>query len=287
MPGLFYFREAMSDFLLHNGSFYKNSAPLVTADNRGLRYGDGLFETLKCINGKIHLIDWHFERLFHGLQMLEFELPTYFTQKYIADQVASLCQKNQHIAARVRINIFRGNGGLYDAENHFPNCIIQSWHLPEVDFQLNENGLVTGIYPDAKKTMDKFSNLKSNNYLPYTMAALHAKKQKWNDAFLLNTAGRVCDATIANIFIIKNEIICTCPLQEGCVAGIMRRFLLEYLPALGLGLQEKRITVEDLLAADEVFLTNIIKGIHWVSHCGESSYSNHLTKIIFGKLFKK
>jgi branched-chain amino acid aminotransferase len=277
----------MSDFLLHNGIFHKNSAPLVAADNRGLRYGDGLFETLKCINGKIQLADWHFERLFHGLQLLEFELPAYFNQENIAGQVVALCKKNQHSTARVRINVFRGNGGLYDAENHFPDCIIQSWHLPGAGFQLNENGLVAGIYPDARKTMDKFSNLKSNNYLPYTMAALHAKKQKWNDAFLLNAADRICDATIANIFIIKNEIIYTCPLQEGCVAGIIRRFLLEYLPAHGLSFQEKRITVDDLLAADEVFLTNSIKGIRWVSHCGGAFYSNHLTKIIFGKLLKK
>ena len=277
----------MSDFLLYNGSFHKNGTPLVGADNRGLRYGDGLFETLRCIDGKIHLADWHIERLFHGLKLLEFELPANFTPDYITGQVAALCQKNQHIIARVRITIFRGNGGLYDAENHFPSYIIQSWHLPEADFQLNENGLVTGIYPDAQKTMDAFSHLKSNNYLPYTMAALYAKKQKWNDAFLLNVAGRVCDATIANIFIIKNAIISTCPLQEGCVAGIMRRFLLAYLPASGLSWQEKRITVEDLLAADEVFLTNTIKGIRWVSRCGESSYSNHLTKVIFDKLLKK
>jgi len=277
----------MSDYLLYNGNFWNSSEPLVTADNRGLKYGDGLFETLRVTGKKIHLADWHFERLFTGLQLLEFELPAYFTPVHLARQVTALCKRNNHPVARIRITIIRGGGGLYDPEDHFPNCIIQSWSLPEDGFQLNANGLVTGIYRGAQKTMDKFSNCKSNNYLPYAMAALYAKKQQWNDAFLLNTGERVCDATIANIFIIKDETIYTCPLQEGCVAGIMRRFLLENLPANGFSLQEKKITVEDLLAADEVFLTNTIKGIRWVGHCDGSSYGNRLTKIIFDKLLKK
>ncbi|MEO5594269.1 MAG: aminotransferase class IV [Chitinophagaceae bacterium] len=277
----------MTDYIVYNGSFHKNSTPLVSAGNRGLRYGDGLFDTLKFADGKIHLDNWHFERLFNGLRLLEFELPPYFTAVYLAGQVEALCKKNQHKTARVRINIFRGNGGLYNAENHFPNCIIESWQLPEVDFNLNENGLVTGIYKDAKKPMDRFSNLKSNNYLPYTMAALYAKKQQWNDAFLLNAADRICDATIANIFIIKNEVIYTSPLQEGCVAGIMRRLVLETLPAKGFNCQEKIITEEDLFTADEVFLTNSIKGIRWVGHCGAASYTGRFVKVIFEKLLKK
>ena len=277
----------MHEYVSFNGKFHKSTDPLVGADNRGLRYGDGLFETLRFANGRINLGDWHFERLFTGLEQLEFELPAYFTAAYVADQVTRLCKKNQHGIARVRINVFRGNGGLYDAANHFPNCIIQSWQLPSEGFQLNGNGLVTGIYPNAQKPLDVFANLKSNNYLPYTMAALHAKKQQWNDAFVLNTAGNICDATIANVFIVKKQVAYTCPLQQGCVAGVMRRLLLQNMPAGGFSCQEKIITTEDLLTADEVFLTNTIKGIRWVAHCGEVAYTNRLTTTIFDQLLKK
>jgi len=119
------------------------------------------------------------------------------------------------------------------------------------------------------------------------MAALQAKKERWDDAFVLNTAERVCDATIANIFVVKNGTICTCPLQEGCIAGIMRRFLLERLPVNNFSIQEKTISEEDLLVADEVFLTNAIKGIRWVGQCGAARYSNQITKAVFSKLFKK
>ena len=277
----------MTDYLLYNGRFYKNEVPLVTADNRGLRYGDGLFETLKFSRGEILMKDWHLERLFSGMDMLQFERPALFTPQQLADQVAALCKKNKHQTARVRINVFRGNGGLYDPENHSPHCIIQSWALPGNGFELNENGLVTGIYEDARKSIDGFSHLKSNNYLPYAMAALHAKKQQWNEAFLLNSAGRICDATIANIFIIKNEAIYTPSLQEGCIAGIMRRFLLETLPLHGFRIEETSITRDDLLAADELFVTNAVRGLRWVKECGPSVYTNRLTTQIFARLLKK
>jgi len=277
----------MSAYLLYNGKFHKEDSPLVTASNRGLRYGDGLFETLRCTDGQLQMASFHFERLFNGLQLLQFDCPAYFTPAYLQNQVIALCYKNQHPVARVRINVFRGDGGLYDAENHFPHYIIQSWKLPEPGFQFNENGLVTGIYPDAQKPMDLFCNLKCNSFLPYTMAALHAQKNRWNDAILLNTAGRVCDTSIANLFIIKNEIIYTSPLTEASVAGTMRRFLLENLPANGFSVQEKPITEADLYSADEVFLSNAIKGIRWVGHCGDSTYNWPLTKAIFHKMLKK
>jgi branched-chain amino acid aminotransferase len=276
----------MSGYLLYNGNFYNSTEPIVTADNRGLRYGDGLFETFTITGEKIPFMDWHFERLFNGLQLLEFELPAWFTPSYLAAQVSALCKKNRHPTARIRINIIRGNGGLYDPEDHFPNCIIQSWPLPDAGFQLNQNGLVTGIYYGAKKSMDSFSGIKSNNYLPYSMAALYAKKQQWNDAFILNTDGRVCDASIANVFIIKNEILYTSPLTEGCVAGIMRKHLLENLALNGFTIQEQEISVDNLLAADEVFLTNAIKGIRWVGHCGTATYTNQFTTRIFTRLLK-
>ena len=119
----------------------------------------------------------------------------------------------------------------------------------------------SGIYTAAKRVLTRISHLKSNNYLTYAMAALHAKKQQWNEAFVLNTE-RVCDATIANIFIIKNEVIYTPSLKEGCVAGIMRRFLLENLPLHGFRTTaEASITPEDLLAADEVFVSNAVRGL--------------------------
>jgi branched-chain amino acid aminotransferase len=276
----------MNQYLSYNGELLKDDKPLLRADNRGLRYGDGLFETIRFYKGQICLQDYHFERLFKGLELLQFELPSYFGASHLATQILHLCQKNNHPNARVRLMVFRGNGGLFDPENHLPNCIIQSMPLTTGAFSLNESGLMTGVYPGVHKSMDTFANLKSNNYLPYIMAALYARQQQWNEALLQNSAGRICDATIANLFIVKRNKLYTPALSEGCVAGVMRRWIIEKLQLSGYDIEESTITIDDLTEADEMFFTNSIQGIRWVQQCDKTTYTNQIVNIIYDELLK-
>jgi branched-chain amino acid aminotransferase len=146
---------------------------------------------------------------------------------------------------------------------------------------------VIDIFPDARKAMDAFSNLKSANYQPYVMAALWAKESKLNEALLLNAANHICDATTANIFWIKNKKIYTTSLSEGCVAGVMRRRILDFrikIADLGFDLTESILEKEGLEMADEVFLTNAIHGIRWVKQCGEKIFTCEVTQKIFNLL---
>ncbi|MEO7581665.1 MAG: aminotransferase class IV, partial [Ferruginibacter sp.] len=198
------------NYFNYNGKIYKESSLVIGADNRGLRYGDGLFETIKMKNGNLFFEDEHFARLWKGLSVLQFDIPKHFTIEKLQEEIRSLAKKNgTEATARIRINIIRGDGGLYDAKNHQPNYIIQTWPIVPGNGELNSNGLVLGIYSDVRKSCDILSNLKHNNYLPYLMAALKAKQEKWNDAIVLNTDGRICETTIANIFIIKSQVVFT------------------------------------------------------------------------------
>jgi branched-chain amino acid aminotransferase len=269
----------------YNGKIHPEGTPVIGVDNRGLRYGDGLFETIKMINGKLLFEDDHFARLWKGLKALEFDIPKNLTVDFLQKEMTALAQKNGHAnAARIRLNIVRGDGGLYDAKNHLPNYIIQSWPLAPSNGEWNSNGLVLGIYEASKKSCDLLSNLKHNNYLPYVLAALKAKSQKWNDAIVLNTNGRICDTTIANIFIVKDGAVFTPSLQEGCVAGVMRRVVIQQVLKSGIDLIEKEISISELLAADEVFLTNSIYNIRWVQGIGDITFKNSLTYTIFSSL---
>jgi branched-chain amino acid aminotransferase len=237
---------------------------------------------MKSRNGIIELADEHFARLWKGMQVLQFEIPKHFSPEKLIEQAIALAKKNLHeSAARVRLSIIRGDGGLYDAENHKPNYIIQTWQLPEGNGDWNSNGLVAGIYSESKKNCDILSNLKHNNYLTYVLAALLAKKEKWNDAVLLNTTGNICDSTIANIFIVKGELVFTPALSEGCVAGVMRQALLQFLKTNQFEIEEKAITINDLLNADEVFFTNSIYNIRWVQSIGNTNYGNAFTQKIY------
>lgn len=275
----------MSIFFNHNGNIYKEGTPIVTPDNRSFRYGDGLFETMKVEKGEVQLSDYHFERLFSGMDTLQFKIPKHFTQQYLLEKINGLCEENKHTSlTRVRLVIFRGNGGLYDPENHHPNYIIQSWNL-EPAMEINPNGLHIDVYPGAQKSCDKLANLKSNNSLPYAMAAFYAKENKVNDCILLNTYGRICDTTIANIFIVKEGILYTPPLSEGCVAGVMRRSIIEKLSAV-YTIREQPLSIEQLESGDEVFLTNAIRGIRWVKQFREKRYTAVLVKDIYARLKK-
>jgi branched-chain amino acid aminotransferase len=266
----------------YNGKIHPEGTSVIGADNRGLRYGDGLFETIKMIKGKLLFEDDHFARLWKGLKVLGFEIPKHLTVDFLQKEIIALAHKNGHEnAARIRLNIVRGDGGLYDAKNHLPLYIIQSWPLAQVNGEWNSNGLVLGIYEEAKKSCDILSNLKHNNYLPYVLAALTAKKEKWNDAILLNTSGRICDTTIANIFIVKKGVVYTPSLQEGCVAGVMRRVVIQNMAKSAIELVEKEISISELMDADEVFLTNSIYNIRWVKGIGDSSFQNSFTDQFF------
>jgi branched-chain amino acid aminotransferase len=266
----------------YNGKSFEENKNVISAANRGLRYGDGLFETIKSIQSKLLFADDHFARLWKGMNLLRFKLPKLFTPDSLQNEILELLKKNSHEnTARIRITVFRGDGGLYDDISNTPNYLIQTWALPEDSGKWNSNGLVLGIYPDVKKSCDILSNLKHNNFLPYVMAALYAKEQKWNDAIILNSSGHICDSTIANVFLVKDEMIVTPALDEGCIAGIMRRNILQQLKSNNIPVIEGKITVDDLMNADEIFLTNSIYNMRWVQAVAGKNYDNAYTQKIY------
>lgn len=274
------------DFLFYDGQILRSDKLLISPNNRSYRYGDGCFETIKVLNGKIMLADHHFERLFSSLETLHFKKLGYHSAGWLEKQILSVVEKNGHAKrARVRVTVTRGDGGIYDEQNHYPFFLIQSWPLQPATQELNENGLVIDIYKDARKTADLFSSIKSNNYLPYLMGALWAKEHHLNDAILLNPDNRVADATIANVFIVKDGSIKTPALTEGPVNGVMRRHLLHLIRKENIPVEEGIITVDELLEASELFLTNAIHGIKWVKQLSNSHYTN-ATSIRLYKMLK-
>ncbi len=274
-----------SKFLFLDGKTSRTGKPLISPDNRSFRYGDGFFETIKYADGKILLAELHFERLFASLNRLAFQAPEYFTKSYLENQIHALVKRNGHDrSARIRITIFRGEGSIYDEINHFPHHLIQSLELNPSNIIFNDSGLILDIYPDARKVCDGLSHIKSNNYLNYAMAAIWAKKNKLDDAFLFNPYDRLADATIANVFIVKNGIIKTPAITEGPVQGVMRRHLLQNLRAESIPVEETGISLEDLEEASEIFLTNAVYGIRWVKKFRKSTYLHQISKQIYNKI---
>ena len=214
--------------ICYNGYFTDAAQPILQAADRGYRYGDGFFETIKVTKGIISLIHYHKKRMEHTIALLDYKLPAHTSINILFEKILELCERNNCIdAARVRLSFSNGNGGLYD-ENQTLHYIIEAWPLNDLNNSLNTDGLLTGIFTGMKKSCDNYAHLKTSSALIYSIAARTASNNKWNDCLILNPKDHICESSIANIFWIKNKIY-TPPSTEGCVSGVMRAYMIDSL----------------------------------------------------------
>lgn len=255
-----------------NGTLLPANSPIITAANRGLRYGDGIFETMKWSEDRIAYADDHFERLFRGLSVLRFDTPPHFSPEFFTGEIIKLLEKQKLASARLRLTVIRGEGSLTHSNNGETLFIIEVSAL-RVETENSGKGKRLCIYTEARKTADILSPLKHNNYLPYCMGAMFAKANGYDDALLLNQFDRVCDSTIANIFLIHDNRIYTPALSEGCVAGIIRKNLIKLLPHLGFEIMETKVDQVLIEKAEAAFLTNSIINIKAVECINEKTFT--------------
>lgn len=265
-----------------NGKIVPTETAVIPADNGAFRYGIGLFETMLVKKGEIRLARYHWERLWKGMAQLAFEVPPLMTAAMMEEEVIRTVKKNSLMHhCRVRLQVYAGGGGVLGGSDRKPYYVIECYAMEEGATTINENGLIVGIAEGGSKSADSISNLKTSNALVYAMAARQAKANKWNDALVCNTNGAIIESAIANVFWVKDGAVYTPPLASGCVAGVMRRHILEQIK----GVTEKILTRDELMSADEVFLTNAIKTIRWVGRIGDKQYRNSKAIELFNTLF--
>jgi len=264
-----------------NGKLIPAAEATVPASSRAFRYGYGLFETMLCIDGELQLAAYHWQRLFEGMELLHYELPQHFTVEMLEKEILKTIAKNQlQKLCRIRLQVYPGSGGLFEMEDRKPQYLIECYELEPGIIKLNENGLTLGIYSNMRKSNDVIANLKSCNALIYAMAAREAKEQQWNDALVCNTAGNIIESAIANIFWVKDNQLFTPHLYEGCIAGVMRRHIMENFEVT-----EQPLSAKMLHNADEIFLTNAIRRIKWVKQIDNTTYHKDYIQHVYGKLF--
>ncbi len=262
-----------------NGKLVEDAG--INPANRAFRYGHGLFETMLVRDGQICLAEYHWERLFAGAKVLYIDMPKLMTAEWLEQEVLKTVSKNKlEKLCRVRLQIYAGEGGILEAQHPKAGFVIECFALDEHITRFNETGLVVGIAGGIFKANDALANHKTTNALVYAIAAQQAREQKWNDALVCNTAGNIIESTIANIFWIKDGEVFTPPLSEGCIAGVMRRHIMQCMPVT-----EQALTIDILLQADNVFLTNAIRCIKWIRTISNTQYTIEGIKQVTAKMY--
>jgi branched-subunit amino acid aminotransferase/4-amino-4-deoxychorismate lyase len=263
----------------HNGSLFDDNERLLTSQNRAFRYGDGLFESIRVFKGKTPFYNYHFERLLRGMKALRMNIPTYFNPHYIKNELSKVIENQPN--SRVRLAVYREDGGLYTPSTHNIDFLIESTPLLESKYLLNDLGLTIGVFKDYKLRLTPVSAFKTSNSLPYVMAGIFAKENSFEDVLMLNTEGFVAEGISSNIFIVKENKLITPSLSSGCVGGIMRQIVFETAQEQGISCEESNISVQDVETADEVFYTNAMQGIRWVENFEAKTYHNEMAQKLY------
>jgi branched-chain amino acid aminotransferase len=273
-------------YINYNGFLYKEDEKIFTTKNRGFKYGDGLFESIRIINGQPCFLDDHFARLKKGMEALKMRSANISFQK-LENQICNLIEKN-HIkkGGRIRLSVFRAGDGLYTPENESKSYVIEAKPIKDKNYVLNKNGLVIDIYNEFKRPINILSQIKTTNNIPNVLAGIFVKDNELDDCIVLNEHGRIAEALSSNIFLYKNNNIYSPSVDEGCMEGVMRKQILRIATEMNINVVEGMVNGSMLLQADELFLTNTIKGIQWVASYKQKRYYNKATKEILDHLNK-
>lgn len=273
------------NYINHNGELVPAQRTVFSIENRAFQYGDGLFESIRVSNGKPLLLDLHLQRLKAGMSLLSLGPLDVFKEKIIEGEIEDILEKNGiEGGGRVKIYVYRKPGGFYAPQTNKFEYVISAQELHTNQYVLNSTGLKLGSYEALHKDFSPFSGIKSMSALLYVLAGVYLKSQKFDEVLLWNSRGNISECCASNIFLISNGKLITPPLSDACLDGVMRKFIIENTSRMKLVAEEKSISKTDVLAADEVFLTNAIHGIQWVVGFENKRYKNTLSKKIISDL---
>ena len=245
-----------------NGTIVSQDANILT-QNRAFLYGDGVFETVKVINNKILFLEDHYFRLMSSMRVIRMEIPMNFTMEYLEKQILALVNKNGLSASsRARITVYRNDGGYYLPQNNTVSFLIHAAALQSTLYSIEKMNYEVDLYKDFYVTKQLLSSIKTTNKIINITGSIFANENGLDNCLLLNDSKNVVEALQGNLFMVLGNKLITPPVSEGCLNGVMRKQILSLAKKMGnLEVVEAAISPFDLQKADELFITNVIKGI--------------------------
>jgi branched-subunit amino acid aminotransferase/4-amino-4-deoxychorismate lyase len=262
------------EYVFYRGEYVLRNQAVIQVDDRAHRFADGFFESIRIINGKAQFLENHFARVEATIKALKIQ-PSDFSFDLLTQHIDGLLQRNEVFeGGRMRITFFRKAKGFYLPKGNDLDYFIEVEALPINLFELNDTGKIIDIYTEVKKDPNKYAGFKTLNAQLYVMASIFAEEKNWDDALIQNTKQAIIESTNSNLFLVSNGVLYTPSLTDGCIGGTMRMQIINLAVQSKLKVYECTMTPQTLLSADEVFLTNAIKGIEWVASYRSKPYQN-------------
>ena len=256
-----------------NGTIISENQLQLSNENRAFKFGDAIFETIKILNNKVVFWEDHYFRLMASMRMLRMKIPMEFTLEYLENEILKTVENTSENLYRARLTVYRKDGGLYTPKTN------------EVDFLIDvkpiTNNKKTSYAIDVFKDFYNYSGLlstvKTTNRMLNTVAAIFAEENELDNCVLLNERKGVAEVINGNIFVVKDNIIKTPALTEGCIKGITRKKVIEIIEKHpDYTIEETVISPFEIQKADEVFITNAIIGVQSVTNYKKKEFATQI-----------
>ncbi|CAA0169419.1 probable aminotransferase [Tenacibaculum maritimum] len=248
----------------------------ISIENRGFKFGDAIFETVKVQQNKVIFLEDHYFRLMASMRMLRMKIPMSFTLEFLEQEILRLIRAQEKaVSYRVRLTVYRKEGGLYAPKTNEIDYLIEAkayTYQTKLSYEID-------LYKDFYNYSGLLSTIKTTNRMLNTLASVFAEENDLDNCVLLNEKKGVVEVTNGNIFIIKGSTVKTPALTEGALKGVVRKKVIAMLDKKEeFTLEEGIISPFELQKADEIFITNAIVGIQPVTKYRKKKFSTTISE---------
>ena len=270
-----------------NGTLIAKEKAAIAIANRGLNYGDAVFETLRCSGRKIYFWEDHYFRLMASMRILRMEIPMDFTMEFLEQEILRTIDplEEEEFSFRVKLLVWRKTGGKYTPITNDVEYVISYEKIGTPFYVLYETACEVELFKDHYIISGLLSTLKTNNRLINVLGSIFAKENDYQNCLLLNENKQVVEALNGNIFTVSGNNIKTPPLTDGCLNGILRKQLISIIKKMqDFTIEEASVSPFELQKADEIFITNTINGIVSITKYRKKEFTNEVAKQLLPKL---
>ncbi|MDP3981358.1 MAG: aminotransferase class IV [Chlamydiota bacterium] len=252
--------------------------------DRAFQFGDGIFESMRCIDGRVVGLRDHIQRLLSSARSLRLPMKENAAQikKYISDAVRKTKGRDLYIKLILSRGIWLGS--VLPDQDLKPSFIIISKPFVPFSESFYQRGLKVCLINIRRNETSPLSSIKSLNYLDNIMGRVFARQKGFHEGLFLNTKGYVAEGTMSNIFCVRHHQLITPPISDGVLPGITRKWILGHAGSVGLEVHERSMRPRDLTKSAEVFLSNSLMGIVPVTRIDHHLINSDKTGTYTGQL---